>query len=123
VPIFYSIFNFQDFIPWMKSLDSFTSPILGLKGTFQFWQSQSPSGESASDLSVEASAGASNTRVGKHKTTATLTPQKKAKKATCKSTSGIKINEPAPKASFVPTPPSGSQKKIQICRSNRYARL
>jgi hypothetical protein len=40
-----------------------------------------------------------------------------------KSTGGIKINEPAPKPSSAPIPPSGPQKKSPICQSNRYVRL
>jgi hypothetical protein len=37
--------------------------------------------------------------------------------------SGIKVNEPAPKASHALNPPLGSRKKIMIHRSNMYARL
>jgi hypothetical protein len=81
----------------------------------------SPSGESASDPSTRASAEASKTQSLKCKAAVNLTPQKKAKKVTGKSTSGIKINEPAPKASPALTPPSGPRKKISIHRSNRYA--
>jgi hypothetical protein len=40
-----------------------------------------------------------------------LTPQKKPKKAIRKSSSGIKINEPIPKASPAPTSPLGSGQK------------
>jgi hypothetical protein len=105
-------------------LDSFISPIPGFEGDILIptilVSTRFPSGESASDPSVGASARASKTRSGKHKATATLTPQKKAMG---KSTGRIKINERVPKASSVPTPPSGSRNKIPICRSNMYVQL
>jgi hypothetical protein len=76
-----------------------------------------------SDPSIGASASASTlkTRVGKRKATANPTPQKKAKKPIGRSASGIKINEPAPKAPAL-TPPSDPQWKILIQHSKRYAR-
>jgi hypothetical protein len=111
----------------MQALDSFISPIPGFEGDILIptilVSTRFPSGELASDPSVGASARASKTRSGKHKATATPTLQKKAKKAMGKSTGRIKINERVPKASFVPTPPSGSWKKIPICRSNMYVQL
>jgi hypothetical protein len=109
----------------MQALDSFISPIPRFEGDIPIpafpVSARSPSGELASDSSAGASVGALKTRAWKRKTTINLTPQKKAKKTTGNSTNGIKINEPAPKASPVLTPPLGSQKKILIHRSNRYA--
>jgi hypothetical protein len=73
-----------------------------------------------SDPSPGAGARASKTQAGKHKAIATPTLQKKAKKVVGKSTNIIKINEPTPRASPTPTPPSGTQKSIpspikQVC--------
>jgi hypothetical protein len=70
--------------------------------------------------SAGASAGVSRTQVGKRKATVNPTPRKKAKKATGKSASEIKINEAATKASPALTPPSGPRKNIPIHQSNRY---
>jgi hypothetical protein len=108
----------------MQALSTFISPIPEFEGDIPIpvipvsvW---SLSDESASDPIAGASVGAS-TRVGKHETPVILTPPKKARKTTGKSTSRIKINEPAPKASSALTHPSCSWKKIMIHRSNRYA--
>jgi hypothetical protein len=104
----------------MEALDNFISPIPGFQGDIPIpvipVSAQFPSGESTSDPSVRASAGASNTLAGKCKGSATLIPHKKAKRVMGKSTGGIKINEPTPKASSILTPPSGYRKKIPICR-------
>jgi hypothetical protein len=107
----------------MQALDSFISPIPGFKGDIpilaipiSIW---SPSGQAASDPSAGASAGASKTLTGKRKSGPNLTPQKKTKMAMGKSFGGIKINEPAHKASPALTPPSDSRQKISICRSKR----
>jgi hypothetical protein len=85
----------------MQVFDNFISAIPGFEGDVPIpaipVSTRSPSSESASDPSARTSVGAS--------------------------ISGIKINEPTPKASSALTPLSGSQKKIPICRSNRYARL
>jgi hypothetical protein len=108
----------------MQALDSLTSPFPGFEGDIPILaipvSTWSPSNESANDLSGGYSAGAWKTQSGKRKAAATPTPQKKA---AGKSTSGIRIKEPTPKASSTLTPPSGSQKKILICLSNKYARL
>jgi hypothetical protein len=97
----------------MQALGRFISPILGFEqhiliSTIPI-STQSPSGEPANDPSARASARTSKTQTGKWKAAANLTPQKKARKATEKSSSGIKINEPAPKASPALTPPLDSQ--------------
>jgi hypothetical protein len=109
---------------WMQALDSFISPIPGYEVDIPIPTipvlAQSPSGESASDLSARAHVKASRTRAGKRKAATNPTRQKKNKKATWKSSSGIRINEPTPKASPAPTPPSGSWQKIPIHRSKRY---
>jgi hypothetical protein len=95
----------------MQDLDSYIFPIPGFEGDIPIPAilvlARSPSGELASD----PSAGASKTQAGKRKATATPTPQKKAKKATGKSLSGIKINEPAPKASPALNPLMDSRQK------------
>jgi hypothetical protein len=108
----------------MQALDSLTSPIPEFEGDISIpaipvsvW---SPGGESANDPSAGASAEASKTRSGKRKVASIQTPEKKA---TSKSTSRIKINEPAPKASFALTPLLGSRRKTPICQSNRYSWL
>jgi hypothetical protein len=94
-------------------MDSFISPILGFEGDIPILampiSTRSPSGEPSNEPSARASGGASKTWTGKRKAAANLTPQKKTKKATGKSSSGIKINEPAPKASPALTPPSNSR--------------
>jgi hypothetical protein len=99
-------------------LDIFISPNPRFEGDIPISAipilTQSPSSESINDQIAGASAGASKTQTGKWKVAANLTPQKKPKKAIGKSSSGIKINEPIPKASPAPTPPLGSgQKKSQ----------
>jgi hypothetical protein len=102
----------------MQALDSFISPILVFEGDIPIPAipilAQSPSVESRSDMSDGASVGASKNQAGKRKATATLTTQKRAKKTAGKSANGIKINEPAPKASLALTPFSNSRKKIPI---------
>jgi hypothetical protein len=94
----------------MQALDSFISPIPGFEGDISIpaipISTRSPSGEPTNDSSVGASARASKTQTGKRKEAANATPQKKTKKTVGKSSSGIKINEPAPKASPALTPPS-----------------
>jgi hypothetical protein len=106
----------------MHALDNFIFPIPGFEGDIPIpaipVSARSPSDRLASDPSARASAGASKTHAGKQKATANPTPQKKAKKnATCKSVGGIKINEPASKASPAPTTPSGSQNLRKRFRS------
>jgi hypothetical protein len=105
-------------------LDNFISPIPRFEGDILFLtisvSAWSPSGESASDPSDRSSVRVSKTRAGKRKAAINPTLEKKAKKAMSKPTSGIKINEPAPKASPALTFPSGPQTKIPIHRSNRY---
>jgi hypothetical protein len=90
---------------WMLALDSFISPIPGFEGDIPIpaipVSTRYPSSESASDLSVGAGAGASKTQTGKRKSAATLTPQKKSKKVTGKSSTRIKINEPTRQALFL----------------------
>jgi hypothetical protein len=81
-----------------------------------------PGGEAIDDPSAGSSVGTSKTQANKQKATTNPTPQKKAKKAIGKSSSGIKINEPVPKAS-ASTPPSGPRKGILIHRSRRYSYL
>jgi hypothetical protein len=110
----------------MQALDSFISPIPRFEGDILILtipvSTRSPSGESVNDPSAGASVGASKTQTGKRKAAVNPTPQKKTKKAMGKSSSGIKINEPIPKASPAPTPLSGSGQKIPIRRSKRYSR-
>jgi hypothetical protein len=79
-------------------------------------------GESIEDPSTGSNAGASKTRAGKRKANANPTLQKKAKKSIEKSSSKIKINEPAPKAP-TSTPLLGPRKGIPIHRSRRYTHL
>jgi hypothetical protein len=103
---------------WMQALDNLISPIYRFEGDIPILaipiSTQSPNGESVNDPSVGANARASKTWTGKQKEAANLTPQKKPKKVTGKSSSGIKINEPVPKASPAPNPLSGSGQKIPI---------
>jgi hypothetical protein len=69
---------------WMQALDSFISPIPGFEGDIPIpmipVSARSPSGESASDLSARASAGASKNHVGKCKATVILTPRREPNK-------------------------------------------
>jgi hypothetical protein len=69
----------------MQGLDSFISPIPGFEGDIPIPAipvlTQSPSSESASDLSAGASAGSSKTQTDKQKVAAYLTPQKKPKRS------------------------------------------
>jgi hypothetical protein len=94
----------------MQALDSFDGdipiPVVPVLA-------QPPSNDDASDSSTRSSASASKTRASKRKAAANLTPQKKAKKVTRRSSSGIKIVEPTPKAP-ASTPPSCPQQKIPI---------
>jgi hypothetical protein len=110
----------------MQALDNCISPIPGFKEDIPILaipvSTRSPSEKSAIDPSTGASARASKTRTDKRKVATNLTPQKETKKAAEKSSSGIKINEPVPKASPAPTPPLGSEQKISIHRSKRYSR-
>jgi hypothetical protein len=106
----------------MQALDNFISPVPDFDGDILISAipilAQSPGNEPTSDPSAGASAGTSKTQAGKQKVITNLTPQKKAKKATGRSSSGIKINEPAPKAP-ASTPPSGPRQRIPIHRSKR----
>jgi hypothetical protein len=99
----------------MQALDNFISPIPGFEEDILILailvSTRSPSEKSAIDPSTGASARASNTQTDKQKVAANLTPQKETKKVAEKSSSGIKINEPIPKVSPAPTPPSGSEQK------------
>jgi hypothetical protein len=110
----------------MQALDSFISPIPGFDGDILIpiipVSARPPGGEAIDDPAVGANVGASKTQAGKRKATANPTPQKKAKKATGKSSSGIKINEPVPKAP-ASTPPSGPRKGIPVHRLRRYTCL
>jgi hypothetical protein len=96
----------------MQAFDSFISPIPGFEVDILIpaipISTRSLSGEFANDPSTGANARASKTRTDKWKAATNPTPQKKTKKATGKSSSGIKINELAPKASPAPTPPLDS---------------
>jgi hypothetical protein len=107
----------------MQALDSLISPIPGFDGDIPIPAilvlARPPSDELASDPSTGASTSASKTRSSKRKAAANPTPQKKAKKATGRSSGGIKINEPAPKAPSS-SPPLGSRLKIPIHRSKWY---
>jgi hypothetical protein len=108
----------------MQDLGSFISPILDFEGDIPILAisvlTRSPGGEAIDGPSARSSAGTSRTRAKKRKATTNSTPQKKAKKATGRSSSGIKINEPMPKTSAL-TPPSGPRKGIPIHRSRRYS--
>jgi hypothetical protein len=110
----------------MHDLDNFISPIPSFEGDILTLaipvSTRSPGYEAIDDPSTRSSVGASRTRANKRKATANPTPQKKAKKATWRSSSGIKINEPMPKTSAL-TPPSGPRKGISIHRSRRYSCL
>jgi hypothetical protein len=101
----------------MQDLDSFISPIPGFKGDIPIPAipvlARPPGGEDINDPSARATASASKTHASKRKATANPTPQKKAKKTTGKSSSGIKINEPVLKAS-ASTPPLGLRKGIPV---------
>jgi hypothetical protein len=102
----------------MQALDNFIFPIPSFDGDVPILAipilARSPGDDSASDPSAEASA--SKTQANKQKATANPTPQKKAKKTTRRSSSGIKINKPTPKAP-ASTPPSGSRQRMPIHRS------
>jgi hypothetical protein len=95
----------------MQTLDSFISPIPRFEGDISILaipvSTRSPSDESINDPSAGASAGALKTQTSKWKLSANPPPQKKTKKAAGKSSSGIKINEPVPKASPTSTPHVG----------------
>jgi hypothetical protein len=101
----------------MQALDNFISPTHGFDGDVLILATQvlagPPSDESASDPTAKAGVSASKTRAGKWKATVNHTPQKKAEKTTGRSSSRIKINEPAPKAPAL-TPPSGPRQSIPI---------
>jgi hypothetical protein len=107
----------------MQDLDNIFSPILDFDSDVLIPSipilARPPSDESVSDPSTGASASASKTRAGKWKATTNPTPQKKAKTAMGRSSSGIKINEPTPKARAL-TPPSGPRQRIPIHQSKRY---
>jgi hypothetical protein len=99
-----------------SSLSCLTSSMISQFRPSRFW----PSLLAMSDPSTGASADTLKTRAGKRKAPANLTPLKKARKTTGKSTGGIKINEPAPNA-LASTPPSYPRWKIPIQRLKRYA--
>jgi hypothetical protein len=107
----------------MQDLDNFISSIPSFEGDIPISAipifARPPGSEAIDDPSIGSSAGASKTQSSKRKATVNLTPQKKARKATEKSSSRITINEPMPKLS-TSTPPSGPQKGIPIHRSRRY---
>jgi hypothetical protein len=104
----------------MQALDNFISPVPGFDDDISISavpiSARPPGDEPASDPSS-----ASKTRAGKQKATANPTPHKKATEAMGRSLSGIRINEPAPKAPAL-TPPSGPRLKILIHYSKRYIR-
>jgi hypothetical protein len=106
----------------MLALDNFISPIPVFNGDILIPAilvlAQLPSDEPVSDPSFRASASASKTWSSKWKAATNPTLQKKAKKATGRSSSGIIIDEPAPKAPTL-TPPSGPRSKISIHHSKR----
>jgi hypothetical protein len=107
----------------MQALYSFISPVPDFDGDIPILavpiSAQPPSDELVTNPSARASASASKTQSSKWKAAANPTPQKKGKKATGRSSSGIKINEPTPKAPAL-TPPMGPRQKILIHRSKRY---
>jgi hypothetical protein len=100
----------------MQALDIFISPVPGFNGDIPILaipvSVRPPSDQPTSDPSVGASASASKTQAGNWKATAT-TPQKKAKKATGRASSRIKINETVPKAPAL-TPSSVPRQKVPI---------
>jgi hypothetical protein len=107
----------------MQALDSFISPVPDFDGDIPIlavpvlvWP---PGDEPVSVPSIGASASDSKTWARKQKATTNPTPQKKAKKATGRSSSGIRIDEPAQKAPAL-TPPSGLWPKILIHHLKRY---
>jgi hypothetical protein len=110
----------------MQDLDNFISPIPGFEGDILISaipiSTRPPASKAIDDPSTGSSASASKTRASKQKATVNPTPQNKAKKATGKSSSQIKINEPIPKA-FASNPPLGPQKGIAIHPSRRYSCL
>jgi hypothetical protein len=107
----------------MQALDNYISPIPNFDGDIPISAililTRPPGDEPSSEPFARASASASKTQADKRKATTNLTPQKKAKKAMGISSSGIRINEPTPKAP-ASTPPSGPQPKIPIHRLKRY---
>jgi hypothetical protein len=107
----------------MQALDRFISSIPGFEGDIPITTipvlTQYPGDESINDTSARASTSALKTPTGMRKATANSTPQKKAKKAMGKPSSGIKINGPAPKAP-APTPPSSPRQRIPIHWSNMF---
>jgi hypothetical protein len=80
---------------------------------------QPPSDEPKSDPFTGASASTSKARSSKWKVAANPTPQKKARKAMGSSSSGIRIDKPAPKAP-ASTPQSGPPPKILMHHSKWY---
>jgi hypothetical protein len=107
----------------MQVLDSFIS-LVRLDGDILILAvlvlARPPSDEPVSNLSVGASANASKTRSSKWKAVANSTSQKKTKKATGRSSSGIRIDEPTPKSFASIFPFLGPRSKIPIHRSKRY---
>jgi hypothetical protein len=80
-PLFWLILYFlksYSLYVWIQALDSFISPIPGFEGDIPIPMipvvARFPRGELASDPSASASAGASKTRVGKHKAMVNPTP-------------------------------------------------
>jgi hypothetical protein len=110
----------------MQNLGSLISPNPDFEGDIPILaipvSARSPNDEAIDDPSTGSSDGASKTRANKRKATANPPPQKKAKTATRKSSSGIKINGLMPKPS-ASTPSSDSGKGIPIHRSRRYSYL
>jgi hypothetical protein len=108
----------------MQALGSFISPVLGFDGDILILailvSTRPPREKPASDPFAGGNASASETQASKRKVAANLTPQKKAKKATRRSSSVIKTIEPALKA-LASTPPSGPRQKILIHCSKRYS--
>jgi hypothetical protein len=109
----------------MQALDSFISPVPDFNGDILILAvsvlAQRPGDETVCDPYARASASASKTQASKWKATAKPIPQKKAKKATWRSSRGIRIDKSAPKAPAL-TPPSGIWTRILIHHSKRYTR-
>jgi hypothetical protein len=108
----------------MEALDSFISPVPGFDSDILIPTvpvlARPPIDEPVSDRFAGVSASASKTWAGKRKATGNPTRQKKAKKATGRSSSGIRIDKPTPKAP-ASIPPSGPQSNIPIHCSKRYS--
>jgi hypothetical protein len=101
--VFFVFLRSYVLIVWMQDLDNFVSPIPDYVGDIPIpaipISAYPPGGEAIDDPSTRVNAGALKTQSSKRKATANLTPKKKAKKTTGKSSCKIKINKPVPKAS------------------------